>query len=72
MLNYATLYSFLFRVIEVFKKYFSTNFLVENKFKQTILHMVLKAGYYNKIAVHGDESGEVGEKNFFWLYILFF
>ncbi len=44
-------------MVEAFKKNVNTNFLIENKFKQTILHMVLKAGYYNKIAVHGDESG---------------
>ena len=48
-----------YKVIEVFKKNSNTNFLLENKFKQTILHMVLKAGYYNKIVVHGEESGEV-------------
>lgn len=47
------------RVIAVFKTFPLTNFLVENKFQQNILHMVLKAGYYNKIAVHGDESGFV-------------
>ncbi|TRY68237.1 hypothetical protein TCAL_06841 [Tigriopus californicus] len=47
------------RVIAVFKQFPLTNFLVENKFQQNILHMVLKAGYYNKIAVHGDESGFV-------------
>ena len=35
---------------------YSTNFLVENKFHQTILHVVLKAGYYNKLVVYGDES----------------
>lgn len=48
-----------YRVVEVFKMYFNTNFLVENKFKQTILHILLKAGYYNKIVVHGDESGQI-------------
>ena len=47
------------KVIAVFKKVEETNFLVENKFEQTVLHVVLKAGYYNKIVVHGDESGEV-------------
>ena len=47
------------KLIEIFKRDPRTNFLQENKFKQTILHMVLKAGYYNKIIVHGEESGEV-------------
>ena len=47
------------KLIEIFKKDPRTNFLLENKFKQTILHMTLKAGYYNKIIVHGEESGEV-------------
>jgi phosphatidylserine decarboxylase len=46
------------KVLEVFKKNEKTNFLIENKFKQTILHVVLKAGYYNKIVVHGEDSGE--------------
>ena len=36
-------------VVEVFKRFFDTNFLIENKFQQTILHMVLKAGYNNKV-----------------------
>ena len=36
-------------VIEEFKKKPQTDFLIENKFKQNILHIVLKAGYYNKI-----------------------
>ena len=34
---------------QVFKRFFDTNFLIENKFNQTILHMVLKAGYNNKV-----------------------
>ena len=46
----------------MFKRNPKTNFLIENKFQQSILHMVLKAGYYNKIAVHGDEAGEVNVK----------
>ena len=29
-------------VVEVFKRFNDTNFLIENKFGQTILHMVLK------------------------------
>ena len=33
----------------MFKQYFQTDFLVENKFQQNILHIVLKAGYYNKV-----------------------
>ena len=37
------------RVIEEFKRKPHTDFLIENKFKQNILHIVLKAGYYNKI-----------------------
>ena len=37
------------KVIEQFKRKPQTDFLVENKFKQNILHIVLKAGYYNKI-----------------------
>ena len=37
-------------------RFISTNFLGENKFHQTILHVVLKAGYYNKLVVYGDES----------------
>ena len=37
-------------VVEVFKRFFDTNFLIENKFQQTILHMVLKAGYNNKVS----------------------
>ena len=37
-----------FLVVEVFKQ-FNTDFLVENKFQQSILHVVLKAGYYNKV-----------------------
>ena len=36
-------------VIDVFKMVTNTNFLVENKFQQNILHIVLKAGYYNKV-----------------------
>ena len=51
-----------YKVVEVFKRYYSTNFLLENKFQQTILHVVLKAGYYNKIVVHGDDSGFVNIK----------
>ena len=39
-------------VVEIFKRFFDTNFLIENKFQQTILHMVLKAGYNNKGPVH--------------------
>ena len=35
--------------LQVFKRFFDTNFLIENKFNQTILHMVLKAGYNNKV-----------------------
>ena len=50
------------KVVEVFKSFYYTNFLLENKFQQTILHVVLKAGYYNKIVVHGDESGYVNIK----------
>ena len=46
----------------MFKRYYNTNFLLENKFQQTILHVVLKAGYYNKIVVHGDDSGFVNIK----------
>lgn len=49
-------------MVEVFKNFYYTNFLLENKFQQTILHVVLKAGYYNKIVVHGDESGYVNIK----------
>ena len=37
------------QVVDVFKRHPSTNFLISNKFNQTILHIVLKAGYYNKI-----------------------
>ena len=37
------------QVVEVFKRHPATNFLISNKFQQTILHIVLKAGYYNKI-----------------------
>lgn len=48
-----------YKVIQVFKENSHTDFLVVNKFDQTILHMVLKAGYYNKIVIHGEESGEV-------------
>ena len=51
-----------YKVVEVFKNFYYTNFLLENKFQQTILHVVLKAGYYNKIVVHGDESGYVNIK----------
>ena len=36
-------------VVEIFKTLFQTDFLVENKFQQNILHVVLKAGYYNKV-----------------------
>jgi hypothetical protein len=36
-------------VVEVFKQFFDTNFLIENNFQQTILHMVPKAGYDNKV-----------------------
>ena len=39
-------------VIEEFKKKPHTDFLIENKFKQNILHIVLKAGYYNKIGTY--------------------
>ena len=55
-------------MVEVFKRYFSTNFLLENKFQQTILHVVLKAGYYNKIVVHGDDSGFVNIKTIHSLF----
>ena len=48
--------------------YYSTNFLLENKFQQTILHVVLKAGYYNKIVVHGDDSGFVNIKTIHALF----
>ena len=51
-----------YKVVEAFKRYYNSNFLLENKFQQTILHVVLKAGYYNKIVVHGDESGYVNIK----------
>ena len=34
--------------------FFSSNLLVENKYKQHILHVTLKAGYYNKLVVHGE------------------
>ena len=44
-----------YKVVEVFKRYYSSNFLLENKFQQTILHVVLKAGYYKKIVVHCDD-----------------
>ena len=37
-------------MVEVFKTLFQTDFLVENKFQQNILHIVLKAGYYNKVS----------------------
>ena len=50
------------KVVEVFKNYYNTNFLLENKFQQTILHVVLKAGYYNKIIVHGEDAGFVNIK----------
>ena len=52
-----------YHVIEVFKKIHTTDFMIENKFNQTILHIILKAGYYNKIVVHGEESGEVNTKS---------
>jgi len=54
-------------VVEVFKRFFDTNFLIENKFQQTILHMVLKAGYNNKIVVHGESSGRNNEQTIFSL-----
>ncbi len=57
-----------YKVVEVFKRYYNTNFLLENKFKQTILHVVLKAGYYNKIIVHGDESGDGNVKTIYALF----
>ncbi|XP_023346076.1 uncharacterized protein LOC111715063 [Eurytemora carolleeae] len=56
-----------FLVVEVFKQ-FNTDFLVENKFQQSILHVVLKAGYYNKILVHGEECGVVNEKTIYCLF----
>ena len=46
------------KIIQVFKSNPKTDFMVENKLKQTMLHMTLKAGYYNKIVVHGEQSGE--------------
>ena len=46
----------------------STNFLIENKFHQTILHVVLKAGYYNKLVVYGDESAATNIKTIFSLF----
>ena len=49
-------------VVDVFKRFSDTNFLIENTFGQTILHMVLKAGYNNKIAVHGAASGRNNEQ----------
>ena len=54
-------------VVEVFKRFSDTNFLIENKFSQTILHMVLKAGYNNKIVVHGETSGRNNEQT---IYVL--
>lgn len=57
-----------YKVVDVFKGYYSTNFLLENKFQQTILHIVIKAGYYNKIVVHGDESGFVNIKTIHCLF----
>ena len=57
-----------YKVVEVFKRYYSSNFLLENKFQQTILHVVLKAGYYNKIVVHGDDSGFVNIKTIHALF----
>ena len=42
-------------VVEVFKRFFDTNFLIENKFQQTILHMVFKAGYNNKVKAERNE-----------------
>ena len=43
-------------VVEVFKRFFDTNFLIENKFQQTILHMVLKAGYNNKVSNNNNKN----------------
>ena len=43
-------------VVEVFKRFFDTNFLIENKFQQTILHMVLKAGYNNKVSNNNNNK----------------
>ena len=57
-----------FKIVDVFKKYYNTNFLLENKFQQTILHVVLKAGYYNKIIVHGEDSGFVNIKTIHTLF----
>ena len=56
------------RIVEVFKNYYNTNFLLENKFQQTILHVVLKAGYYNKIIVHGEDAGFVNIKTIHALF----
>ena len=57
-----------YKVVEIFKKYYNTNFLLENKFQQTILHVVLKAGYYNKIIVHGEDAGFVNIKTIYTLF----
>ena len=57
-----------YKVVEVFQQYYGSNFLLENKFQQTILHVVLKAGYYNKIVVHGDDSGFVNIKTIHALF----
>ena len=54
-------------VVEVFKRFSDTNFLIENKFSQTILHMVFKAGYNNKIVVHGETSGRNNEQTIYAL-----
>ena len=54
--------------LKMINLYYSTNFLLENKFQQTILHVVLKAGYYNKIVVHGDDSGFVNIKTIHALF----
>ena len=42
--------------------------MIENKFHQTILHVVLKAGYYNKLVVYGDESAATNIKTIFSLF----
>ena len=46
-----------YKVVEVFKRHEKTNFALKNKSNQNILHLILKAGYFNKIEEHGDDSG---------------
>ena len=47
-------------VLDAFRKVKSTNWTMKNRFDQSILHVTLKTGFYNKIIIHGEQpSGDL-------------